>query len=207
MGVPVDIPGLNQFIDEIPDGAIISVEGGVDHPKAVLIRSIVRTAMGLGRELIYIGPEGGGTGLLEQLPGWDDLSEKLSQRLKGLELGTLRQFLPSKPLVIIDSLSYIIHNKDIAEVQSTLESVRSDVRHHGAIIIQLIEDELLSREMRTIVGFNSDGIIQFLARDVPDGVTRFMRIEKWMSGYTFERNIYYNYTEGNINVDLRYRVV
>ena len=206
MGIPVEIPGLNQFIDEIPDGAIVSIEGGVDHPKAALVRSIIRTALEQGRALVYVGPRGG-IGLMEQLPEWNVLSCKIAHRLEGLNPESLYRCLPSKPLVIIDSLSYLIHDKEITKVRSMLETIRQEVRCNGAIIVQLLEDDLLSREMRTIAGFHSDGVIQFLVRDVPDGVTRFMRIEKWMSGSSFERNIYYNYTEGIINVDLRYRVV
>ncbi|WP_019176215.1 hypothetical protein [Methanomassiliicoccus luminyensis] len=206
MGVAVEVPGLNQFIDEVPDGTIISIEGGVDHPKAVLAYMIIRTALGQGRELIYVGPPGV-AGLLEQLPVWGDLSGRLAHRFEGLDLAPLCACLPSKPLVIIDSLSYLVHEKDIAEVRTVLESIRLGARSSGAIIVQLLESELLSKELLALVGFHSDGIIQFIVRDVPDGVTRFMRIEKWMSGSSFERNIYYNYTEGNINVDLRYRVV
>lgn len=206
MGVSVDVPGLNQFIDEIPDGSVVSIEGGVDHPKAVLTHMIINTALVQGRELVYVGPKGV-AGLLEQLPVWDDISEKITQRLEGLDPASIGPYLSSKPLVVIDSLSYLIHDLDIAEVRSMLESIRQGARSSGAIFLQLIEDDLLSKEMRAIAGFHSDGIIQFLVRDVPDGVTRFMRIEKWMSGYAYERNIYYNYTEGNINVDLRYRVV
>jgi len=206
VGVPVEIPGLNQFINEIPDGTIVSIEGGVDHPKAALTRSIIRTALEQGRELVYVGPRGG-IGLMEQLPEWSALSCRWAHRLEGLNPESLCQWLPSKPLVVIDSLSYLIHDKELANVRSTLEIIRREVRCNGAIIVQLLDDDLLSKEMRTIAGFHSDGIIQFLVRDVPDGVTRFMRIEKWMSGSSFERNIYYNYTEGSINVDLRYRVV
>ena len=206
MGVPVEVPGLNQFIEEIPDGAIVSIEGGVDHPKAVLAHMIIKSALVQDRELIYVGPRGA-AGLLEQLPAWGDLSSKVAHRLEGLDLVSLCTCLPSKPLVVIDSLSYLIHDKDITEVQTMLESIRQGARASGAIVLQLLEEELLSREMRTIACFHSDGVIQFQVRDVPDGVTRFMRIEKWMSGFSYERNIYYNYTEGNINVDLRYRVV
>jgi len=206
VGVSVEVPGLNQFIDEIPDGSIVSIEGGVDHPKAVLAYMLIKTALGEGRELIYVGPKGA-AGLLEQLPVWGDLSCRLTQRLEGLDLVPLCTCFPSKPLVVIDSLSYLIYDKDLVEVQAMLEGIRQAARAGGAIVIQLLEDELLSREMRTIAGFHSDGIIQFLVRDVPDGVTRFIRIVKWMSGFSYERNIYYNYTEGNINVDLRYRVV
>lgn len=206
MGVPVEVPGLNQFIDEIPDGTIVSIEGGVDHPKAILTNMIIKTALVQGRELIYVGPRGV-AGLLEQLPLWGDLSGKITHRLEGLDLMSLYTCLPSKPLVVIDSLSYLVHEKDVVEVRTLLESIRQGTRASGAIVIQLIEDDLISNEMKTIVGFHSDGIIQFIIRDVPDGVTRFMRIEKWMSGFSYERNIYYNYAEGNINVDLRYRVV
>ena len=135
------------------------------------------------------------------------ISEKMAHAIKGLDLGMLRECLPLKPLVIVDSLSYLVHQKDIADVRRTMEAVRQDVRSSGAIVVQLIEDDLLSTEMKAVTGFLSDGIIRFLIRDVPDGVTRFIRIEKWMSGSSYERNIYYNYLEGEINVDLRYRVV
>lgn len=206
MGVPVEVPGLNQFINEIPDGTIISIDGGVDHPKAVLTYVLIRTALEQGKELIYAGPSGV-AGLLGQLPAWGDLSARWARRLEDPDTESLCRCLPSKPLVIIDSLSYLVQGLELHEVRSSLENIRRGVRQSGAIVIQLIESDLLSKEVRTIVGFHSDGIIQFLVRDAPDGVTRFIRIEKWMSGASFERNIYYNYNEGRINVDLRYRVV
>ena len=70
-----------------------------------------------------------------------------------------------------------------------------------------IEDGLLPKELGIMQRYHSDGIVQFLARDSPDGVSRFIRINKWMTGESYDRNIYYNYKEGKINVDLRYRVV
>ena len=58
-----------------------------------------------------------------------------------------------------------------------------------------------------MAGFYADGIIQFLSKDAADGLTRYIRIPKWMTGSSYDRNIYYTYEEGRINIDLRYRVV
>lgn len=205
MGIPIEVPGLNQFISEVPDGSIVSIEGGVDHPKAILASTIISTALEQGKNLVYVAPPG--CGLMEQIPRWPEIQKRCQEQVDGRDVKSWARHLYQDSVVLVDSFSYLMAEKERGACLSVLESVRAQARKTGASVIMLTEDDLLPTELAVMRGYHSDGIIQFLARDSPDGVSRFIRITKWMTGASYDRNIYYNYTEGKINVDLRYRVV
>ncbi len=206
VAIPVEVPGLNQFIKEIPDGAVVLIEGWVDHPKAVLVKTLINTAMTQGSKLIYIAPVTK-CGMMDQLNGWDMVEERCEERIDGNDHQVWVDHIRPKTVVLIDSLTALMVNKGVNVLLDTLESIRATAKRNGAIVIILSEEGLFPENMRTATGLRSDGIIQFLIRDSPDGVSRFIRIVKWMTGESYDRNIYYNYIEGKINVDLRYRVV
>lgn len=203
MGIPINIPGLNQFIKEVPEGSIVSIEGGVDSPKAVLVSVIASTAKDEGWSISYVCPRGR-CGSLQDLPG------KWRQDLVIVEGDApilWKQHLKPKNVLIIDSLSYLMLERDVSEFKNIMEEIKTSGRTNGAIIIQLIELGMFDLKAEILTGFFADGIVQFLSKDSGEGVSRFIRIPKWMEGSSFDRNIYYTYEEGRINIDLRYRVV
>jgi archaellum biogenesis ATPase FlaH len=203
VGIPISIPGLNQFIKEVPEGSMISIEGGVDPPKAVMVGVIASTAKENGWNVSYICPRGR-CGSLQSLPG----SWKEGLSLVEGDAPTLwKSHMESKCLLIIDSLSYLLQDYDISEFKHIMEDVKSACANSGAIVIQLVELGMMEKGAEVLSGFYADGIVQFLSKDAADGLTRFIRIPKWMAGSSYDRNIYYSYEEGRINVDLRYRVV
>jgi KaiC/GvpD/RAD55 family RecA-like ATPase len=204
VGVPVEIPGLNQFIEEIPDGCVVTIEGGEDHPKAVLAMNLLEAASRIGWEMVYINPPGD-CGLLAQLPSWKDLGHRCtSEMFSRKEWGrTIR----TEAIVLVDSFSYLAMDEGLIGLRSILEDARHAARKNNGILILLVDEDMMDAAGKALIGYHSDGIIRFFVRETPDGVSRFIRLEKWMSGASFDRNIYYNYIEGRINVDLRYRVV
>jgi archaellum biogenesis ATPase FlaH len=197
------MPGLSQFIKEVPEGSMISIEGGVDHPKAVMVGVIASTAQEKGWHISYVCPRGR-CGSLQGLPGkWkEDLS-----LVEGDAPTLWRDHAKTKNLLIIDSLSYLMQGRDVSDFKHVMEEVKSACRISGAVVIQLVELGMLEQWAEVLSGFYADGIVQFLSKDAADGLTRFIRIPKWMSGSSYDRNIYYSYEEGRINIDLRYRVV
>jgi archaellum biogenesis ATPase FlaH len=203
VGIPISIPGLNQFIREVPEGSIISIEGGVDPPKSVMVGVVASTAKENGWNISYICPRGR-CGSLQGLSG--EWKEGMSF-VEGDAPTLWKDHIKSKNLLIIDSLSYLLQEKDISEFKRVMEEVKFACNSCGAIVIQLVELGMLDKWAEILSGFYADGIVQFLSKDAADGLTRFVRIPKWMSGASYDRNIYYTYEEGRINIDLRYRVV
>lgn len=182
---------------------MISIEGGVDPPKAVMVSVIASTAKENGWNISYVCPRGR-CGSLQTLPGkWrDDLAI-----VEGDAPRIWRDHLKEKDLLVIDSLSYLLQGSDISEFKMVMEGVKVACRASGAVVIQLVELGMLAPWAEALSGFYADGIVQFLSKDAADGLSRFIRIPKWMTGSSYDRNIYYTYEEGRINVDLRYRVV
>lgn len=205
VGISIEVPGLSQFINEIPDGALVSIEGDVDHPKVILARTIIKTALEQGKNFVYISSPG--CGLTEQLSQGCDILNQSSTEVSGKDLCSWTEHIRANSVVLIDSFSYLVADQAISKSINVLETIRIEARKNGAIVLMFIEDGLLPKELGIMQRYHSDGIVQFLARDSPDGVSRFIRINKWMTGESYDRNIYYNYKEGKINVDLRYRVV
>ena len=115
--------------------------------------------------------------------------------------------MKTKNVLIIDSLSYLLQDYEISEFKQLMEEMKISSRVTGAIVIQLVELGMLDHRAEILSGFYADGIIQFLEKESGEGLSRYIRIPKWMTGSSYDRNIYYNYDEGKINIDLRYRVV
>jgi archaellum biogenesis ATPase FlaH len=203
VGIPITVPGLNQFIKEVPEGSIISIEGGVDPPKAVLAGVIACAAKESGWSVSYVCPRGR-CGSLQDIPGiWN--ADKIT--VEGDAPTLWKDHLKTKNLLIIDSLSYLMQGRSIQELKTLMEELKMSCRITGAIVIQLVEQGMFDPRSEQLSGFFADGIVQFLFKDSAEGVSRFIRIPKWMAGSSYDRNIYYSYEEGRINVDLRYRVV
>ena len=203
MGIPISLPGLSQFIKEIPDGSIVSIEGGVDPPKAVLVGSLVSTAKENGWNVSYVCPRGR-CGSLQSLTGmWrDDMAI-----VEGDAPTLWKDHMKTKTVLIIDSISYLLQDYEISEFKQLMEEMKVTSRITGAIVIQLVELGMFDHRTEILSGFYADGIIQFLAKESGEGLSRFIRIPKWMTGSSYDRNIYFTYEEGRINIDLRYRVV
>ncbi len=203
MGLPIEIAGLRTIIDEIPDGNIVTIDGGIELSKAVLAMSFISTAISRKLPVTYVQPENG-FGLMEQVQDWKVLLNKVGKVVKGLP--ELNGNDPSQTM-LIDSISYILIGYSTIDFKKVMEDIRSYCRSTGSIAIILMESDLMSKETGMLAGFHSDGIIKFHSRDVPDGVTNFIRVVKWMTGLSYEKNIYYSLNEGRISIDLRYRVV
>jgi hypothetical protein len=119
VGIPISIPGLNQFIREVPEGSIISIEGGVDPPKSVMVGVVASTAKENGWAISYICPRGR-CGSLQALSG--EWKEGMSF-VEGDAPTLWKEHIKSKNLLIIDSLSYLLQEKDISEFKRVMVTV------------------------------------------------------------------------------------
>jgi len=54
MGLPVDVPGLDTIIPEVPDGRLVVVESGPDPAKSFFVRRMAITAMKANRPLTFV---------------------------------------------------------------------------------------------------------------------------------------------------------
>ncbi len=203
MGIPIKLPGLSEYIDEIPESSTILVEGNIDPIKTIFVQHLAGFAHGTVQEINYICSRAKEE-VIEQMKCYSEttdfpiIEERSSRHWK--------DFIKEKSLLIIDSFSYLILDDSLIEVRNIIEELDSLCKQHGAIVILTVEEGMLDEKIRITVGHIADGIIRFLSRDTAKGVARFMRIPKWMNQKSFDDNIFYTFDNKKIKVDLRSRV-
>ena len=132
---------------------MISIEGGVDPPKAIMVGEIASTAKENGWQISYVCPRGR-CGSLQSLPG----SWKEEMLLVEGDAPTLwKDHMKNKGLLIIDSLSYLLQGRDVQEFKRVMEDVKSACTSSGAVVIQLVELGMLDRWAEVLSGFYADG--------------------------------------------------
>ena len=204
MDIPIDIPGLNQFIPSIPNGSIILVKGTSDSVKTYFVQYLSNRAQRAGGRVIYVSSRGREE-VLDQFKrffndGAVDVNEERSP-MKWVNQVTKGSVL------IVDSFSYLMLDKDIHILRTILEEMRRLAKQRGGVVILTVDDGMFDQLHESILTHLVDGIIDFMLKETSEGVRRFMRIARWTDGRTFDGNVYYTFDEQRINVDLRYRVV
>jgi len=203
MGIPVDIPGLNHFIQEIPDGNMILVEGNIDPMKTIFTQMLAGKAQKQGRDVNYISSRAKEE-VQELLCYYHEeacfpIIEERSHR-------HWKDYIKKDTLVVMDSFSYLILDDTLAEIRMTMEELDSLCKQKNAIILLTVEEGMLEEKVHITVGHLADGIFQFKQRDTSKGIARFIRIPKWLNRESFDDNIYYTFDGRRLNVDLRARV-
>lgn len=204
MGISITIPGLSQFIEEIPDGNLILIEGGIDPISAIFVQKLACTAYNEGKSVIYITSrtkeEVHGQICYFQSEKFDfPIVEERSHR-------HWKDFITDNSLVVLDSFSYLSIGDTLVEVRHTLEEFLKLCKQLNAIVLLTTERGMLDKKVEITTSHLSDGIFQFMSRDTSEGISRFIRIPKWINGMSFDENIHYTFDGKQINVDLRSRV-
>jgi len=205
MSVPVSIAGLGQSIPEMPDSCVILVEGTVDCVKSVFVQSIGHSALSRGRRVVYVTSRASREVVAEMsrhLP-----SDAKFALVEGFSPDSLGENMVRKGVLIIDSFSYIMMDKDLDAFRNVLALVKSFSRTNESLVLLTSDVGMLTEKCNMVAWHIVDGVIQFMTREVPEGVVRFMRIPKWVDGRSLDRNIYYTFDGACIKVDLRSRVL
>jgi archaellum biogenesis ATPase FlaH len=203
MGIPIVIPGLSEFIKEIPDGNTILVEGNIDPIKTIFVQQLAGIAKQKSRNVNYITSRAKEE-VIEQISYYNGtvdfpVIEERSHR-------HWKNYLGKDGVLILDSFSYLILEKTLPEVRTILEELDSVCKQQNAIIFLTVEEGMLDEKVHITVGHLADGIFRFMSRDTSKGIARFIRIPKWLNRKSFDENIYYTFDGKKLNVDLRARV-
>jgi archaellum biogenesis ATPase FlaH len=204
MGIPVTITGLNQFIEEIPEGNLILVESSIDPIATIFVQQLGVIAQKNGHQVTYITSRTKEE-VLEQIIFYQDepadicvIEERSHRRWK--------DYVTEKSVLILDSFSYLILDVPLMEIRNILEEFLKLCQQLNAIVIITMERGMLDSKVEIATGHLADGILLFLSKDTSKGIARFIRIQKWIKGQSFDENIYYTFDGKKINVDLRSRV-
>jgi archaellum biogenesis ATPase FlaH len=204
MGIPIAIVGLNQFIAEIPQGNLILVESSIDPIATIFVQNLAVFARKKGHDVTYITSRTKQE-VCEQLIYY----QKEPVDIRVMEERSNRKWkdhITEKSVLILDSFSYLILDIPLVEVRSVLEEFLKLCQQLNAIVIITMEQGMLDSKVEIATGHLADGILKFLSKDTSKGIARFIRIQKWMKGQSFDENIYYSFDGKKINVDLRSRV-
>jgi archaellum biogenesis ATPase FlaH len=204
MRIPIDIPGLNEYINEIPIGNLVVIEGTIDPVLPIFVQKIVCHASDNRSLVTYITSK-----TKEEVCESIENSQKKKEPFNIIEERSYRywkNYINENTIVVIDSFSFLILDKDLDETVQILEEFLKLCKKHHAIVILTMERGMLDERIEITVAHLADGIIRFLSRDTSKGIARYIRIPKWMNGKSFDENIYYSFNGEQINVDLRSRV-
>lgn len=205
MGIPIDITGLKQFIDEIPDGNIILVEGRIDPVKSFFAQHLGLIADKSGKIVTYVSSR------------WiEEVKEEVSRQNGGnipfdiIEERSARHWrdhVADDAVIIIDSFSYLTLDKTLYEFTMDLEHLRKAVKKTNTIVLLISEQGMLEEKMEITTQYIADGVIRFMTKEASKGIARYIRFPKWIGDVSFDDNIYYTFDGKRMNVDLRSRVV
>lgn len=203
--IPIDIPGLTQFISSIPSGNVLLIKGEPDRVKSYFAEYLGMKAQMAGKQVTFITSRGE-EDIVKDVKGFfgDQANFDLQEELTWTKWSS---HVKPDNVLIIDSFSFIMQGQSSEILKTTLEQLRRWIKHSDSILILVADDGMLPKTLELILGHLTDGIISFSSREAPEGVTRFIHILRWMDGRVFDSNIFYTFDERRINVDLRYRVV
>lgn len=203
MGIPIKIPGLTQFIQEIPDGNVILIEGNMDPIKTIFAQILAGLAAESGHDVNYISSRAKEE-VEEQLCFYGrevcyPIIEERSHR-------HWKDYIHEKAVIVMDSFSYLILDDTLAEIRMTLEELDSLCKQRHATLLLTVEEGMLDEKVHVTVAHLADGIFQFKSKDTSKGIARYIRIPKWLNRASFDDNIFYTFDGKRLNVDLRSRV-
>jgi KaiC/GvpD/RAD55 family RecA-like ATPase len=209
MGIPVEVPGLNTIIPEIGDGRLVVVESGADPAKSFFVRRLTLSAIqghvvttfvtSRDREEVrdQLAREGG-------RPAWEEGSAEIVEEDS---IRDLDQYGGAGGLLAVDSFSYLTLELSGPELAHLLRRVRNLCREKHTTVVLATDRGMFEPRSEAVSAHLADGVIQFHAKEGPEGLIRYLRIPKWSDGRFIDRNIYYDFDGKRIAVDLRSRVL
>ena len=209
MTLPVEVPGLDTIIPKIDPGRIVIVESGADSAKSFFVRRLALTAGRIGWPVSFVisrdqeelrGQLAAEAGATAPPNGWLHVHERDAVQ-------SLDEFGELGGLLAIDSFSFLTLNIPGSDLAYMLRSLRAICRRRGTAVLLATDRGMFHAQSEAIVNHLADGLLQFHAREAPEGVVRFLRIPKWVDGKFVDRNIYYEFDGKRLAIDLRSRVL
>jgi hypothetical protein len=195
MPVAIEVPGLDAFTPEVPDGRVVLVEGDLSPAKGHLARRIGRTAAAGQRPVALMTTRGGET----------------AESAEGVQVHDVAAWPahghPDGHDLVVDSFSLLALDVPPATVAERVRAIRRDCQRNGRIAVLVLDDGQLDPAARAACHHLADGVIQFLTRDDADGPVSYLRIPKWMDRAGADKNLFYGFDGRQILIDTRRRVI
>lgn len=209
MAIPIEVPGLDTIIPDLGTGRIIVAESGADPAKSFFIRRLAITAAHrrLPVTIVTSHDREEIRSLLSRENGAAPWSEADLNVVEQDTLPSLETFAMDGGLLAIDSFSFLTIDLPGPKVAQVLRAVRDASRVEHTTVILGTDRGMVDPRAEAVASHLCDGVIQFHAREGPEGLIRFLRIPKWIDGKFVDRNIYYSFDGSRIAVDLRRRVL
>jgi KaiC/GvpD/RAD55 family RecA-like ATPase len=209
MGIPVEVPGLNTIIPEIGDGRLVVVESGADPAKSFFVRRLTLSAIQAHMAVTFVTSRDRDE-VRDQLaregnrPAWEEANAQIIEEdaIKDLE-----PFGGGGGLLAVDSFSYLTLELSGPALARLLRGVRNFCRAKHTTVVLATDRGMYEPRAEALTAHLADGLIQFHAKEGPEGLIRYLRIPKWSDGRFIDRNIYYDFDGKRIAVDLRSRVL
>jgi KaiC/GvpD/RAD55 family RecA-like ATPase len=209
MGIPIDVPGLDTLLPEIPERRLVVVESGPDPAKSYFVRRLAVTAAKSGRPLTFITTRDRAE-LIDQLTleGADPPNSMDGNKYVARDsLISLDQYGTEGGLLAIDSFSFLTLDLPAVKLSEMLRELRAACREKEMVAVLATDRGMFDVRAEAVINHLADGIVEFHSKEGPEGVFRFMRIPKWMDGRFTDRNIHYDFDGRRMAIDLRRRVL
>lgn len=207
--MPIEVPGLNTIVPELPEGRLVVIESGPDPAKGFLLRRIALTAAAREYRVTFITSRDkaeveGQLGREASSPPWTEGRFDIEERDS---VWSLDELGAAGGLLAVDSFSFLTLDLTSTQLASMLRSLRTVCKDRGTMVVLSTERGMVDSRAEAITWHLADGVFQFHTREGPEGVIRWLRIPKWMDGRALDRNIYYGFDGTRLAIDLRRRVL
>jgi len=209
MGIPIEIPGLNTIIPEIGEGRLVIVESGADPAKSFFVRRITLSALAAHLPVTFLTSRSRDE-VRDQLsreggrPPWE---EGTTEIIEEDAIDDLKVYAGSGGFLAVDSFSYLTLELSGPHLARLLRGLRAVCHEKHTTVILATDRGMFEPRAEAVTAHLADGVIQFHAKEGPEGLIRYLRIPKWSDGRFIDRNIYYDFDGKRIAVDLRSRVL
>jgi KaiC/GvpD/RAD55 family RecA-like ATPase len=209
MGIPIEIPGLSTIVPEIGEGRLVIVESGADPAKSFFVRRITLSAIQAHLPVTFLTSRDRDE-VRDQLareggrPPWE---EGAAEILEEDAIDDLKSYAGNGGLLAVDSFSYLTLELSGPHLARLLRGLRAVCHERRTTVLLATDRGMFEPRGEAVTAHLGDGVIQFHAKEGPEGLIRYLRIPKWSDGRFFDRNIYYDFDGKRIAVDLRSRVL
>jgi len=209
MSIPVEVPGLDMILPELPEGKLVIAESGADSAKSFFVRRLSLTAGRAGWPVTFVTSRDRDE-LQAQFSaehGPAPMPERWVEILERDEIAELDEFGRGGGLLAIDSFSFLTLDLPADALARSLRKLRALCRRRGTTAVLGTDRGMFEPRNEAIAVHMADGLLQFHTREGPEGVVRYLRVPKWMDRSFVDRNIYYEFDGKRLAIDLRRRVL
>lgn len=209
MNIPIEVAGLESLIPYVGGGAVLAAESGPDPAKSYFLRKLCLNVLRQGLDVAFITSRGADE--VEALFRYEgsttpDYSETLHVQERDA-LHSLDEIGEPKGVLAIDSFTLLTLELRSAQVAALLRNLRRVARDRNTTVLLATDRGIQEPSAEAVTNYLSDCVVQFYAKEGPEGILRYLRIPKWTEGKFVDRNIYYDFDGKLMKIDLRRRVI